>query len=1146
MTKFLGELLNMGILDSGCTKTVCGRVWLETYRESLPVNIDKSLVLEVSDRTFKFGDGENVQSSGKIKIPIKLVGVNSEVWLETDVIEKELPLLLSRSSMKKANTVISFNENGREHVTMFGHEQRLYVSESGHLCIPFSEFNIEIFDGKDEKMVMFVGEIGELTDKEREKIAKKLHAQFAHPTSERLVKLIKDGGIDDLKFHQLIESVSKKCNICAKYKKPHLKPAVCFPRATEFNEHIAIDLKYFDGKYMFHLIDHFSRYSRGIVINNKEADTIVEGLITAWIAIFGPPGSVLSDNGREFDNEKFKELCEKFNIVVKSTAAESPWSNGINERHNGLIGEMVKKMIEDGHTLKEAVCWSIAAKNCLASISGFSPNQLVFGRNPNFPSILSSKLPALEPCHYKDNMFEKLKAMKEARESFVKLEAEERLKRAIVKKTRTQISEIPYILGTKVYFQRLGHWRGPGIVVGIDNKNVLVKQGGTYYRVPPCSLNKIAEEMQSTDLTATKEVILDPTMNSNTGSSNIAEGNLESNVISDSAEPEEENVVIPSNENERIPQDDEIENGEQESRTQPIQKFDNRTRPKLKDLVDCKIEGDDWKKLRIVSRAGRVGGKNEGWFNVYDAEQDTLEDGQMYSINWDKVQQWSKVSEEMCLSVRNSKDPAVLEAKQLELKNWATYQVYEEVENRGQDYLTVQWVVTQKFVDEERLVKARLVAHGFQETDLIQKDSPTASKESLRVLLITALSMEWRIHSLDVKSAFLQGDQIQRTVFVKPPKEASTICLWRLNKCVYGLKDASRMWYLRLYKVVVSELKMQNIVLDEAVFVWKPGSKLEGIICLHVDDFIWSGTDKFKKLVIEKIIEVFKISRQEEGTFKHLGLQIQQSHRNVKIDQWHYIETIDDSNIVCEGRKRDEPLSPEEKKELKRLVGRLAWAANHTRPDISFDVCERSVGICQSTVSDVFKINKTIRKLKAKNHQLKFVPLQNLAQLQIWAFSDAAHANLKGQASQLGYCIFLVDRQGNANVLKWCSKKIARVIKSSMAAETLALLETADNAFYLKRLTESILCIPDCIEIKCFTDNRSIVDHVSKTTTSLSDFRLKVDMACLRDMLNRREIKSISWVDTKNQLADGLTKYTASCTKLLEVLKCNKIEYNAY
>ncbi len=121
MTQFLGEVLNMAILDSGCTQTVCGRSWLDVYRGSLSDEMNSRLVLEESCRIFKFGDGETIRSSGKTRIPINLEGVTAKIWLETDIIEKDLPLLMSRTSMKRANTVINFNESGKEKVTMFGH-----------------------------------------------------------------------------------------------------------------------------------------------------------------------------------------------------------------------------------------------------------------------------------------------------------------------------------------------------------------------------------------------------------------------------------------------------------------------------------------------------------------------------------------------------------------------------------------------------------------------------------------------------------------------------------------------------------------------------------------------------------------------------------------------------------------------------------------------------------------------------------------------------------------------------------------------------------------------------------------------------------------------------------------------------------------
>ena len=259
----------MGILDTGSTQTVCGNVWLEIYRQSLPEKISSELVLEKSDRTFKFGDGQTVQSIGKCRIPITLQGIKGNVLLETDFIEKELPLLFSRSAMKKASTVITFKDNGKEVVTMLGKEQQLYVSEGGHLCIPLAEHNLDAFGVDEEKRISFVGKLEQLNDPKRKKVAK-LHEQFAHPVSSRLIQLLKNGGIVDKDFHYLIEDATRNCGVCTKYKKPHLTPVVCFPRATEFNEHIALDLKYFSGDFMLHVIDHFTRFSRRVIIKNKE------------------------------------------------------------------------------------------------------------------------------------------------------------------------------------------------------------------------------------------------------------------------------------------------------------------------------------------------------------------------------------------------------------------------------------------------------------------------------------------------------------------------------------------------------------------------------------------------------------------------------------------------------------------------------------------------------------------------------------------------------------------------------------------------------------------------------------------------------------------------------------------------------------
>ena len=95
--------------------------------------------------------------------------------------------------------------------------------------------------------------------------------------------------------------------------------------------------------------------------------------------------------------------------------------------------------------------------------------------------------------------------------------------------------------------------------------------------------------------------------------------------------------------------------------------------------------------------------------------------------------------------------------------------------------------------------------------------------------------------------------------------------------------------------------------------------------------------------------------------------------------------------------------------------------------------------------------------------------------------------------------------------------------KSTIAAETVALLEAADTAYLLKLLYEHILGVKEKIQIDCFSDNESIVQHL-KTSNSVSDFRLRIDMSRQREMLTTKEIASVQWIDGKLQIADCLTK----------------------
>ena len=213
-----------------------------------------------------------------------------------------------------------------------------------------------------------------------------------------------------------------------------------------------------------------------------------------------------------------------------------------------------------------------------------------------------------------------------------------------------------------------------------------------------------------------------------------------------------------------------------------------------------------------------------------------MKNGHMQSVDFDKISQWTPVHEEVLYSAENSQE--VLQAQKDELDKWNEYQIYEEVEDAGQDAITTKWVVAEKKQDGNSRIKAWLVARGFEEdTTKIRTDSPNISQENLCLICMIAVNNGWKLHSIGIKEAFLQGFPIDRDVYLVPPVEANTGKLWKLKTAVYGLVDAFRAWYL----TVTDELTSQGAkcsIYDNALFYWRNCGKLEGIVCCHVDDFL--------------------------------------------------------------------------------------------------------------------------------------------------------------------------------------------------------------------------------------------------------------------------------------------------------------------
>lgn len=962
------------------------------------------------------------------------------------------------------------------------------------------------------------------TDKDSKNIALKLHKQFSHPPPHKLKQLVRDSGVEERDILDKIDEVSSECIICKRYKRTPPRPVVGFPLASSFNETVAFDLKFFDGQIVLHMIDHATRYSRACVIPNKGKHTIVKALMEHWIAIFGAPGFFLSDNGGEFVNDEVIELAEQFNITVRTTAAESPWSNGLCEKHNGILADNVHKTMADAHCdLKLALPWSVASKNCLSNVYGYSPNQLVFGHNPTFPNALDNKPPA-QRISTSEYIAKNLHALHSARAAFIQQESRERLKRALNRKTR----RIPFFgNGDTVYYKRNNSeaWHGPAKVLGRDAQQYLLKHGGVYVRVHPCRMQLLEEgaecsERQPSDVVtpANQQLSQEPSAVADSSSEDEGPQRPSGAALTPPDTPAHDRNLIP-----HIPHipvydlDEEIE--QHIPVNPPVVQPDPQHLPGVPAGPDSSLD-----QLRHHQPRPPLATRRLQDFNT-SPDRSSDPHGENFATD-DEV---SSIEDIFFGDGGVRFDSAKME----ELVKWKQMSAYVEVEDIGQDRISSRWVCTEKIKGGNLVMKARLVARGFEENNpQVRTDSPTCQRESLRTVLAILSAQNWDLKSIDVKSAYLQGLPINRDLYLIPPKIAKTKKLWRLLKCPYGISDAGRHWYLKVIKELKT-LNMRQLKLDQAVFVWDdPSGALSGVIAIHVDDFIYGGTQSFQDCVISKLRLIFQIGLEESSGMKYLGLMIAQSSSGISISVDSYCQSLAEVSTDLD--------QAELRKELRHVSGQLNWVASQCRPDLAYDNCVIGNSVNTAEIKDAKVANKAIRKAKGQEVSLHYPSGLNLSTCRIVGFPDASFANLPGRGSQGAFIIFLCDSDGKACVISWQSRKVRRKVNSTLAAECLAAVEAAGACVHLRHVLKDIMNISELKDsdfpISILSDNRSLVDAVH-TSTAIQNKWLQIDISVLRDALQSHQVEEFRWVSTELQVANALTKAGCSSDYLLNVLR---------
>ena len=409
-------------------------------------------------------------------------------------------------------------------------------------------------------------------------------------------------------------------------------------------------------------------------------------------------------------------------------------------------------------------------------------------------------------------------------------------------------------------------------------------------------------------------------------------------------------------------------------------------------------------------------------------------------------------------------------AKETEIKNWISTKTVEKLLRDKIDPKQIRkcrWILTWKPLDEEarkesidplktRKAKARLVVLGFMDPNLdkLQRDSPTMSRLSRMMVLQLISSKAWTLFSFDIRTAFLQGQpQKDRLLAIEPVPElaqalslkSNEIC--KLTKSAYGLVDAPFLWYQALRKKLL-EIGFEESPFDPCVYVLrdpKTGAP-EGILGTHVDDGLGGGNSRFDSKIAE-LEATFPFGSRRTGKFTFTGIDLQQhADKSISMSQSAYVKNISPIPITTDRRKQvEEQVTESERQALRALVGSIQYASVNTRPDLSSRLSFLQSTITKAKVSDLIEGNRVLHEAK-KDHDLMItirpIPCSDLRFL---CFSDASFSSGKVPDSHAGSIILATHKEISQNCncpispLSWGSKKIQRVVVSTLAAETMAM-----------------------------------------------------------------------------------------------------------
>ncbi|KAK8995295.1 hypothetical protein V6N11_069734 [Hibiscus sabdariffa] len=445
-------------------------------------------------------------------------------------------------------------------------------------------------------------------------------------------------------------------------------------------------------------------------------------------------------------------------------------------------------------------------------------------------------------------------------------------------------------------------------------------------------------------------------------------------------------------------------------------------------------------------------------------------------------------------------------------------------------------------MSENQTYKGRLVAKCFQQIHGVDYDetfSPVAMFKSIRILLAIAAFHDYEIWQMDVKTAFLNGKLEEDVYMTQPegfvtPENAGKVC--KLQRSIYGLKQASRSWNLRFNDAIKEFGFIRNE--DEPCVYKKFSGSIVSFLILYVDDILIIGNDIPTLQSIKTwLSSCFSMKDLGEAAYI-LGVKIyrDRSRRLLGLSHSTYIDKVLKRFSMEESKRGFLPMrhgislskemcpsTPQERERMSQIpyasaIGSIMYAMICTRPDLSYALSMTSryqANPGEGHWTAVKNILKYLRRTKDV-----FLVYGGEEELRIKGYTDASFQTDKDDSrSQSGFVFCL-----NGGAVSWKSSKQDTVADSTTEAEYIAASEAAKEAVWIKKFITGLGVIPsisDVVDLYC--DNNGAIAQAKEPRSHQRSKHILRRFHLIREITDRGDVE-ICKVHTDDNIADPLMK----------------------